>query len=130
MGARHVVEAYHNSWTKGKPAEARSYLDNDLHFQGSIDKFRRADDFVKTRTQIQRMLKGVTPPRNFFSENGSVLLYDCDTMSPAGVIRAAEFFKVENGEINEARLFFNGNELRKLMGSRYPKFVLLSLKMA
>ena len=111
MGVRKVIEAYHNARTIGKLAEARSYLTDDLDFQGSIDKFHRADDFVKALTQFQRVLTGVTLLKSFFSENGAVLLYDCDTMSPAGVLRTAEFFSMNKGKITEIRLVFDATEL-------------------
>ena len=111
MSARKVVEAYHNARTTGKLAEAGSYLTDDLDFQGSIDRFNKADDFVKAFTQFQRMLTGVTLLKSFFSENGAVLLYDCDTMSPAGVLRTAEFFSMNKGKITEIRLVFDATEL-------------------
>jgi hypothetical protein len=44
------------------------------------------------------------------------LLYDCDTLSPAGVIRTAEFFTVADGKIKSIRLVFDTTELRKRMG--------------
>jgi hypothetical protein len=49
-------------------------------------------------------------------ESGAALLYDCDTISPAGVIRTAEFFTVKDGKIKSIRLVFDATELRKLMG--------------
>lgn len=52
---------------------------------------------------------------SFFSETGAALLYDCDTMSPAGVLRTAGFFTIGNGKIKSIRLVFDATELRKLM---------------
>jgi hypothetical protein len=37
-------------------------------------------------------------------------------MSPAGVIRTAEFFTITDGRIKSIRLVFDATELRKLMG--------------
>ena len=42
-------------------------------------------------------------------------LYDCETGSPAGVIRTAEFFTITRGKISEIRLVFDASELRKMM---------------
>jgi hypothetical protein len=53
--------------------------------------------------------------QSFFGEAGAALLYDCDTASPAGVIRTGEFFTVQNGKIARIRLVFDATELRKLM---------------
>ena len=116
MDAKQVVTNYHNAWTNGDMEKARSYLADDLDFQGSIDTFRKADDFIVALTMFQKMIRKVDIIRSFFAESGSALLYDCDTVSPAGMIRTAEFFTVTNGKIKSIRLVFDATELRKLMG--------------
>jgi hypothetical protein len=115
MDAKEVVTRYHQAWTNGDMKSARGYLADDLDFQGSIDRFNRADDFIAALTGFQNMLRGVTLIQSFFSQTGAALLYDCDTMSPAGVIRTAEFFTVAEGKITAIRLVFDATELRKLM---------------
>jgi hypothetical protein len=115
MDAKQVVTNYHNAWTSGDMKAARTYLADDLDFQGSIDTFHRADDFIGALTMFHSMLKGVKLIQSFFSEAGGALLYDCDTMSPAGMLRTAEFFTVGNGKITSIRLVFDATELRKLM---------------
>ena len=115
MDTRQVVTNYHNAWTSGDMKAARVYLADDLDFQGSIDTFHRADDFIAALTMFQKMLSRVTLIHSFYSDNGAALLYDCDTMSPAGVIRTAEFFTVADAKIKTIRLVFDATELRKLM---------------
>jgi hypothetical protein len=115
MDAKQVVTNYHNAWTGGDLETARACLADDLDFQGSIDTFRRADDFIVALTMFQKMLRGINLIQSFFSENGAALLYDCDTMSPAGMIRTSEFFTVTGGKIKSIRLVFDATELRKLM---------------
>lgn len=115
MGAKQVVTNYHNAWTSGDLKTARLYLADDLDFQGSIDTFRTADDFIVSLTQFQMMLRGVDLIQSFYSPSGAALLYDCDTMSPAGKIRTAEFFTVKAGKIRSIRLVFDAAELRKMM---------------
>jgi ketosteroid isomerase-like protein len=116
MTTRQLIETYHKAWTSGDIAGARACLSDDLDFRGSIDSYKSADDFVVSLRQFQGMLRGVTALQSFFSEAGAALLYDCDTATPAGVIRTAEFFAVRNGKIAEIRLVFDATELRKLMG--------------
>jgi hypothetical protein len=116
MDTKQIVTNYHDAWTGGNMEAARVYLAADLDFQGSIDTFRRADDFVAALTMFQKMLRGVKLIQSFYSESGAALLYDCDTMSPAGVLRTAEFFTVKDGKIKSIRLVFDATELRKLMG--------------
>jgi len=116
MDTKQVVTNYHNAWSSGDMGKARVYLADDLDFQGSIDTFRRADDFVAALTMFQKMIQKINLIQSFFSESGAALLYDCDTMSPAGLIRTAEFFTVKDGKIKSIRLVFDATELRKLMG--------------
>ncbi len=115
MEIRQLIETYHSAWTAGDIAGARGCLADDLDFRGSIDTFDKADDFVAALTQFQSMLSRVTMLRRFFDNEGGVLLYDCATATPAGVIRTAEFFTVRDGKITEIRLVFDATELRKLM---------------
>jgi hypothetical protein len=115
MDTRQLIETYHNAWTTGDIEGARGCLADDLDFRGSIDTFKKADDFVAALTQFQRMLRSVTLLQSFFGEAGAALLYDCDTASPAGVIRTGEFFTVQKGKIARIRLVFDATELRKLM---------------
>jgi hypothetical protein len=115
MDTRQVVTNYHDAWTSGDIAAARVYLADDLDFQGSIDTFEKADDFIGALAMFQKMISRVTLIEDFYSDSGAALLYDCDTMSPAGVIRTAEFFTVAGGKIKSIRLVFDATDLRKLM---------------
>ena len=115
MDSKQVVINYHNAWTSGNVEAARVYLADDLDFQGSIDTFSKADGFIVALTMFQKMLRRVNLIYSFYSENGAALLYDCDTMSPAGVLRTAEFFTVRDGKIKSIRLVFDATELRKLI---------------
>ena len=115
MEARYLIEKYHESWTSGDFAAARQCLAADLDFRGSIDAFAGAEPFLASLAQFHRMLRGVTLLRSFFDAEGGALLYDCDTATPAGQIRTAEFFRVRDGRIVEIRLVFDATELRKLM---------------
>jgi hypothetical protein len=115
MDAKQVITNYHDAWTSGNIEGARGYLADDLDFQGSIDTFSRADDFIAALTMFQKMLRGINLIQGYYSESGAALLYDCDTMSPAGILRTAEFFTVKDGRIKSIRLVFDATELRKLM---------------
>ena len=115
METKQVVINYHNAWSSGDMEAARVYLADNLDFQGSIDTFKRADEFIAALTMFHKMLNRVNLIQSFYSESGAALLYDCDTISPAGVIRTAEFFTVRDGKIESIKLVFDATELRKLM---------------
>jgi ketosteroid isomerase-like protein len=115
MNTRQLVETYHHAWTTGDFAAARACLADDLDFRGSIDAFKTADAFIATLRPFTAMLRRVTLLKACFDQDGAALLYDCDTVTPAGVIRSAEFFTTKGGKISEIRLVFDASELRKLM---------------
>jgi len=117
MNTRQLIETYHKAWTTGDFVAARRCLADELDFKGTIDTFHKADDFVGELKRFHSMLRGVKLLKSFFDQDGAALLYDCDTVTPAGVIRAAEFFSTSGGKIHEIRLVFDASELRKLMAS-------------
>ena len=115
MNTRLLIETYHEAWTTGDFDRARACLADDLDFKGSIDTFQNADALVAALKQFQGLLRKVTLLKSFFEPGSGALLYDCDTASPAGVIRTAEFFTTKDGKIIEIRLVFDASELRKMM---------------
>jgi hypothetical protein len=115
MSTRTLIERYHGAWTRGDFATARACLADRLDFKGSIETFDNADAFVASLKGFQGMLRGVTLLTSIVDGNGAALLYDCDTATPAGVIRTAEFFTTDGTTIQSIRLVFDASELRKLM---------------
>jgi len=118
--SRGLVERYHNAWTNGDFHTARGCLADDLDFKGSIDTFHSADALMAPLRMFQSMLRQTTLIKAVFEEDRAALLYDCDTVTPAGVIRTAEFFTTAGGKISEIRLVFDATELRKLMPPTPP----------
>ncbi|MEI6757124.1 MAG: nuclear transport factor 2 family protein [Chlorobium sp.] len=115
METQQLIESYHQAWTNGDFATARRCLADDLDFRGSIDTFSKADDFIAALSQFRQMVRSVTLLQSFYGKEGAALLYDCDTPTPAGVIRTAEFFTVSKEKISAIRLVFDATELRKSM---------------
>lgn len=116
MDAKQIIEKYHAAWTSGDFGTAGQCLAAELDFRGSIDTFTTAEAFLASLRQFQGMLRGVKLHQSYFDAAGGALLYDCETVTPAGRIRTAEFFRVRDGKIAEIRLVFDATELRKLMG--------------
>ncbi len=114
---RRIVDAYCEAWMTGNVDRARTFLADDLDFEGSIDSFSSADDFVKALARFVDTLVEVKVARKFFDGDEAMLLYDCVTDTPAGTIRTAEHLRVEDGRIREIRLVYDATELRKLAAS-------------
>jgi hypothetical protein len=115
MDIRELIDTYHQAWTSGDFAAARACLADDLDFRGSMDAFSKADDFIVALMQFGQMLRNVTVLKRFYDHDGAALLYDCDTVSPAGIIRTAEFFTVSDNRIFSIRLVFDATALRQAM---------------
>ena len=115
MDSRQLIENYHQAWTNGDFVTARASLADNLDFRGSINTFLTADDFIAALTQFKQMVTGVTILNSFYDSEGGALLYDCNSESPAGIIRTAEFFSVSDNKISSIRLIFDATELRKLV---------------
>jgi hypothetical protein len=115
MDTRELVESYHNAWTSGDFGTARELLADDLDFRGSVNTFTNADDFIAVLSHFRGILRGVKLLRSFFDDQGAALLYDCDTVTSAGILRTAEFITVSENRITEIRLVFDATELRKAM---------------
>jgi len=121
MYTRQLIENYHNAWAKGDFATARAFLADDLDSKGSIGKFQTADEFVAALRGFQAMLIHVTLLKSFYKSDGAALLYGCDTTSPEGVIRMAEFFTIKGDKISKIWLFFDAMELLKMMQPKRKK---------
>jgi hypothetical protein len=113
--SRQLIERYHQAWTNKDFDTARACLADNLDFKGSLDTLTSADALITELRQFTGMLRKVTMVKAVFEQDLAALLYDCDTPTPAGVIRTAEFFTVKNGKIAEIRLVFDATEMRKLM---------------
>ena len=115
MSAANLIRKYHEAWTQRDMSTARSCLADDLDFQGSIDTFSSADEFIATLTGFAQMLTRVDLLQEFYTHDAAALLYDCVTNSPAGTIRTAEFFRLRSGKIAIIRLVFDATVLRQAM---------------
>lgn len=115
LSKENVVRNYHQSWTQRDMDTARSYLADDLDFQGSIDTFSSGDDFIATLTGFAQMVTRVDLLQEFYADDGAALLYDCVTNTPAATIRTAEFFGLRDGKIASIRLVFDATALRQVV---------------
>jgi hypothetical protein len=115
MDTRDMIETYHHAWINGDFASARACLADNLDFRGSMETFSNAEDFIAALTQFKQMLRSVTILQSFYDADGAALLYDCDTATPAGILRTAEFFTVSQNRISAIRLVFDATALRTAM---------------
>src|SRR5437870_5616248 len=98
MDTRSIVEAYFAAWTANKPEEARAWLAEDLWFKGPNATYRSAAEFWPALVGFSAMTKGARVVELLVDGDRAALLYDCDLPEPAGTLRIASFFRVEDGK--------------------------------
>ena len=118
MTTQEIVKKYHAAWTSRDLAAARSCLADNLEFQGSMDRFNNADDFIRALNGFLQILKDTKLIAECYGASDAMLLYDCVTGTPAGTIRTAEHFRVANGKIQQINLVFDPTALRQMMGGQ------------
>jgi len=86
-------------------AAARRLLADDLHFQGPIDEFNRADDYVTAITRLHGMVRGIEHQATIAEGDEVAVFYILDT--PIAKAPVAERYTVRAGKIVELRAYFD-----------------------
>jgi SnoaL-like protein len=118
MSTRDIVRSYYRAWTSREMTKARSLLADELKFEGAIDQFQNRNDFARSLQEFVEMLTEVRLIAEFYSTEDAILLYDCVTLTPAGTIRKAEYFKVKDGKIHDIKVVCDTAGLRQVMPPR------------
>ena len=120
MQTAEIVSAYYGSWRDGiasfDGSRLTEILAEDLEFEGSIAGKRRGSaGFI---VGLRRFVEGLKAPievrQRVESGDLAAVLYDAEI--PGGVMRFAEFFRVENGRIASLKLLYDAAQYRALGG--------------
>ena len=103
--AADVVERYSRALSARDFDTARSLLADDLHFEGPIDTFDRADDYLKAIRGLLTMAKGMEHQATVAQGDDVAVFYRLDT--PVAVAPVAEWYRVRGGRIAEVRAYFD-----------------------
>lgn len=102
-----VVQRYQRAFGSGDLETARALLADDLHFEGPIDEFDKADDYFASVSRLHQIVEGVDVKKVLADEADVVTIYDMHTNTPAGTSKIAEWATVEGGKIVAIRVFFD-----------------------
>jgi SnoaL-like domain len=80
--APEVVEQYQRAFGSGDVQSARSLLADDLHFEGPIDQFERADDYMESVAKLHQIVNGIDVKKILADANDVVTIYDMHTTPP------------------------------------------------
>jgi hypothetical protein len=105
MNAADVVRGYTEALGARDFSLARTFLADNLHFEGPIDTFERADDFIKTISELYGMVKGVDNSTIFADGDNVAWFYILNT--PMANAPVAEWHTVRDGKIVQIRAYFD-----------------------
>ncbi len=102
---RDVVGRFNRALETRDFAAARGLVAEDLHFEGPIDRFTKADDYIKAISQLYGMVKGVEHQATIGEGDEVATLYVLDT--PVAKAPVAEWYTVRGGKIVHIRTYFD-----------------------
>jgi SnoaL-like domain len=97
--AKDVVERYNQALRTKDFTAARKLLADDVHFEGPIDRFDRADDYVTAISRLYGMVRGVEHQATIADGADVATFYVLDTQVARAPV--AEWYTVRGGEDNE-----------------------------
>ncbi len=100
-----VVDSYNRALAARDFTAARALLADNLRFEGPIDRFEKADDYVKAITGLYGMVKGVTHQATITEGENVAVFYLLDT--PMAKAPVAEWYTVRDGKITHLRAYFD-----------------------
>jgi len=103
--AKDVVDRYNQALGAKDFEAARRLLADDLHFQGPIDEFNRADDYVTAITRLHGMVRGIEHEATISEGDDVAVFYVLDT--PIAKAPVAEWYTVRSGKITQLRAYFD-----------------------
>jgi ketosteroid isomerase-like protein len=105
MTAAAVVHRYTEALEARDFSAARTLLADDVRFEGPIDRFDRADDFIKTISGLYGMVTGVEHQATVAEGENVAWFYVLNT--PVANAPIAEWHTVRDGKIVQIRAYFD-----------------------
>lgn len=114
--AKEIVERFHLAFGKGNYTAARELLHDNLTFQGPLDTFNKADDYIEAIKQLGAIVQRIDVKKVFVDGSDVCVLYDMVTNTPAGTAFIAEWFQVKDDKIAALRVVFDARPFASLAG--------------
>ena len=99
---KELVLKYFQSWQQPSDFdEMRSYLADDLKFDGGIFAAKSADQLIAIVKQTESPWKDVHMLGSLFSEDKATIFYEGTDIKSSKKIRVAELLTIQNGKISQ-----------------------------
>jgi ketosteroid isomerase-like protein len=103
--AKDVVARYNNALEARDFAAARGLLADDLHFEGPIDRFDKAEDYITAISRLYGMVRAIEHEVTIADGNEVAVFYRLDTAVAKAPV--AEWYTVRAGKIVQLRAYFD-----------------------
>ena len=115
-GAKDIVEPYKAALGRGDFTAARQLLHDDLLFQGPIDTFNRADEYLVASKRLATIVQRIDVKKVFAEGNDVCVLYEMVTNTPAGTAFIVEWYQVRDEKIGALRAVFDARPFAAMFG--------------
>ena len=105
--ASEIVESYQAALGKGDIATARKLMQDNMTFQGPLDTFNKADEYLEALKRLASIIQRIDLKKVFVDGDDVCVLYDMVTNTPAGTAFIAEWYQVKDGKIATLRAVFD-----------------------
>ena len=105
IAATDVVRQYGAAVAAGDFSAARAFLADNLRFEGPIDQFERADDYIKAISGLHAIVKGIEPKATVADGENVAVFYVLQTVLANAPV--AEWYTVRQGKIVHVRTYFD-----------------------
>jgi len=116
VSASQIVESYRAALGKGDFTTARNLMEDNMTFQGPIDTFNKADDYLQATRRLASIIQRIDLKKVFVDGDDVCVLYDMVTNTPAGTAFIAEWYHVRNGKIAAVRAVFDARPFAAMFG--------------
>jgi hypothetical protein len=89
---------------------------DDMTFQGPLDTFNQADDYLNALKQLAAIIQRVDLKKVFVDGDDVCVLYDMVTNTPAGTAFIAEWYQVKGEKIAALHAVFDARPFAALFG--------------
>jgi limonene-1,2-epoxide hydrolase len=114
--ASEIVESYRTALGKGDFAAARTFVQDNMVFEGPLDTFNKADDYLAANKKLASIIQRIDLKKVFVDGDDVCVLYEMVTNTPAGTAFIAEWYQVKGGKIAYMRAVFDARPFAVMFG--------------
>jgi hypothetical protein len=111
-----IVEIYRTALGMGDFSAARNLMYDDMVFEGPIDTFDKADDYLAANKRLSSIIQRIDLKKIFVDGNDVCVLYNMVTNTPAGTAFIAEWYQIKGGKIAYIRAVFDARPFAAMFG--------------